>query len=280
METPINHKYPFIYISALMRTGSTVLSEMLTMPPHSFIFREPSFGKNTFAYRPGDIEFWLPYGVDLESMMKYRLILAFFLRRLRFFRFRQDYMVRVLKRILMPGMKNHVSQIGVKEIDNRGWQNYFHHFPNMKVIFTGRDPRDIYLSAYYKWRQGTLRRFKTITPTSVANYLNTQFQIQGDIMRATDYICVRYEDLCTLPKIFDEVKIFVNSSIPNRGEIGQFNLLHPERIDEYVYHGNRLTSKNVQRWKRERNVQLSRQAETTFDLMKLYCKFWGYKRIT
>lgn len=34
---------PFIYIAAFVRSGSTLLQEMLTYLPYSYIFHEPSF---------------------------------------------------------------------------------------------------------------------------------------------------------------------------------------------------------------------------------------------
>lgn len=148
-------RYPFIYIASLMRTGSTLISEALTELPHAFIFREPHIGKNTFRYKPDDVERFRQYGFDLEAFLKYRLVFAFFQRRLRFLGYRQDYMVRVFKYRLIPQMAGTAKQFGVKEIDNRGWQNYHRHFPDMKVILTARDPRDIYLSLRRvgRWRR-------------------------------------------------------------------------------------------------------------------------------
>ncbi len=49
-----NARYPFIYIAGMRRTGTTLLSELLTSSPYSFIFREPHIGKNTFRVKPDD----------------------------------------------------------------------------------------------------------------------------------------------------------------------------------------------------------------------------------
>jgi hypothetical protein len=39
-----------------------------------------------------------------------------------------------------------VCQVGIKEIYHEHWQRLFEVIPNIKVIITCRDPRDIYIS--------------------------------------------------------------------------------------------------------------------------------------
>ena len=81
---------------------------------------------------------------------------AFMLRRLRFLGFPQDYFIKEFKYKLLPKLLKVVSQIGVKEIRHAGWENYIRQFPDLKVVMSGRNPRDIYLSLTRLWETGNL----------------------------------------------------------------------------------------------------------------------------
>lgn len=269
-------KYPLIYIAALIRTGSTVLSESLTKLPYAFIFREPHFGKNYFRLKPDDPPSFSTEQTTLESFPRFRLPIAFLLRRLRPLGFPQDFMVRQLKNYLIPQLQ--VKQIGVKEIKHQGWRNYHKHFPNMRVILTGRDPRDIYVSLYNRLKKGSIAWQSPFTPETVAQELLTQFDYQQRMMASCNFMRLRYEELCTDPNKYVQVKTFVQSPIPNIGNIGTFNKEHQRRQDEYRLHGKNITAKQIGRWKREPDKELVANAQQLFDLMPEYTEFWGYKR--
>jgi len=276
MQKYRDRKYPFIYISALTRTGSTVLSEMLTQVPYAFIFREPHIGKNYFAVERYDIKVFKSCGIDLERFIKYRLPIAFFLRRLRVFGYRQDYMVQTFQQYLLPRLYQHIMQIGVKEISHQGWGNYVRHFPEMKVIMMGRDPRDIFLSSYKRLEIKGVNSENNLSPDKLSAKLNEQFEMQLELRDNTDCLVVRYEDICLDQSIFEIIKKFVDSPIPSIGQIGQFNIHHPIRIYEYQLHGDKLSSKSVQRWKREPDLELVEEAHQVFESMPEYTNFWGY----
>ncbi len=274
---------PFIYIASLPRTGSTVLSEALTRLPYSFVFNEPHLGKNYFALQNYDLESLSQCNFDLRAFLKFRLPTAFLLRRVRWIGFPQDYMIRVFKDKILSELGSCVMQIGVKEINNKGWENYVRHFKQMKVILTGRDPRDIYISLYTRWKSGTLhwRRGKIqgnlpFNPQTVADKLNQQFRIQCSLADTSDFLHVRYEDLCQDPSVLSEIKKFVESPIPGSGAIGSFTSRHPRRNHEFRVHGHQITAKQIFRWKRETNQDLLADAHILFDLMPEYCDFWEY----
>lgn len=273
-------KRPFIYISSLMRTGSTVLSEALTLFPHSFIFREPHLGKNYFALKDTDAERFAQRGVNLRRFVHFRLAIAFVLRRLRAVGHPQDYIVRAFKEKLMPQLLTCVDQIGVKEIKQWGWQNYTRHFPNMKVLMTGRDPRDIYISLYYMRQKDALRWDLPFTPEAVAEELLKQFDMQLKIRHVADCMLIRYEDLCTDPRTYDEIKRFVRSPIPEIGAIGKFNARHRKRADEFQIHGEEITAQRVNRWRSETDEAVLADAGVVFRHMAGYCEFWGYRENT
>lgn len=267
---------PFIYIASLPRTGSTLLSEILTQLPHSFIFHEPHLGKNYFAFQHNDQAKLKPYDVDLARFRKLRLPLAFFFRRLRIIGYRQDYMVQEFKHKLIPQLSENLFQIGVKEIKHAGWQNYVRHFPEMKVVLTGRDPRDIYISMFEKWRRGSMLWKGSFSPNEVAARLRAEFQRQLSLRTATDTMLVKYEDLCTDPELPQKVRDFVNSPIPHIGEVGSFVATHPRRVNEYDVHGKQITDKRVNRWRKEPDEKLLEDAHAFFSLMDHYCEFWQY----
>ncbi len=185
-------------------------------------------------------------------------------------------MVRQFKYKLIPQLAGFALQWGVKEIDNRGWQNYYRHFPEMKVIITARDPRDIYLSVYYRWTKLGRRSQKDVSPDEIAMDLNRQFRIQQAIAETAESYAVRYEDLCTNPDIVEDILKFVQSPLPSPGRVGGFNLLHPRRRDEYERHAGQITRKSVARWQRETDTALVARAQRVFDLMPEYCAYWGY----
>lgn len=269
---------PFIYISALMRTGSTMLSEVLTQLPQAFIFNETHLGKNTFSLSPPDLERLRAYGLDMHAFLRLRLPLAFILRRLRPIWPKQDFMIRELKHKLIPQLGAlGLQQVGIKEIKHEGWKHYVRHFPELKMVMLGRDPRDLYISAFRKWQQGTTRWHGPFTPNSAAEQLNAQFSRQLQMREKVDCLDVRYEDLCSDPKVVENILSFSDSPLTNAGAVGQFIHAHPKRRHEYRKHGAAISKQSVNRWQREQDGLLLKDAVKFASLMPVYTSFWNYE---
>ena len=162
---------PFIYIASLRRTGSTVLSEALTLFPYCFILREPRFGENRFAIKPGDLERFANYGIDIIGMKK------------RWLDNKRGSFIEAFKYELVPQLSSCLIQIGVKEIRHEGWREWFHHFPEMRILLTGRDPRDIYISLYYRVKSGKGNWSGEYSPESVAEDLKKEFKRQIEMFK-------------------------------------------------------------------------------------------------
>lgn len=274
----MSEAYPFIYIASLLRTGSTLISETLTKLPDAFIFVEPDLGKNTFHLRSGVNEAFLARGQDLQQFIETRARIAYVLRGLRRVGFPQDYMIREFKEKLLPKLGGKATQFGVKEVHNRGWQNYQRHFPNMKVILTGRDPRDIYISLYYSKKRGMFAR-ASLVPEAFAAAQNAEFALQKAIAHRTDHLKLRYEDVCTEPTYLKDLKAFVHSPLLETDvPVGLFIGLHPQRESEHKTHGNKVTAQQVERWKQEKDEKLVLQAQQVFDLMPEYTQYWQYEK--
>lgn len=267
---------PFIYISGLPRTGSTLLSEALTRLPDAFILNEPHLGKNYFAVQAADAERLAELGIDLHRFRRRKLGKAFLLRRLRPFGFPQDYLLRRFKAELVPDLLAQIEQIGVKEIKHQGWENYAEHFGGMKAVMLGRDPRDLYLSYYRLWKTGVVSWEGQFNPRTVSDFYTQEFRKQLRMREIVDTLCVRYEDLCTKPEVFDSIKRFVSSPLDGVGEIGAFVSRHPIRRDEQARHGIAISSNSVSRWRAEADTELLSMAEEFCLRMKAYRNFWDY----
>jgi len=178
----------------------------------------------------------------------------------------------------MPKLESRISQIGVKEIFHTGWEMYSRHFPEMRVILLGRDPRDIYISLYHRWKNGTAAWSGSYTPERVANYLRREFRRQLQMLNTARCFKVRYEDLCQGSEIYNRIKEFADSPIRGIGEVGIFNKANQARINEYQLHGDAITARRVYRWKQEKDKALLANAQKVFDLMPEYCSFWGYEK--
>lgn len=249
-------KYPFIYISSLLRTGSTLLQEMLTKHPYSFIFHEPQFGLNKFKN----------YEINIQGLKNYISDLSLLVRCHNF-------------KTISEFFKKQNIQFGVKEIRNSGWKRYNEFFPEIKYILTGRDPHDIYISAYNVLQRSKSWKpaFLPFCPEGLYKELEPDMNRQFEIFKTQDCIKVKYEDLCSDPECFNKIKKFVKSPIPDVGDIGAFHSVVPRgKYETNVHHGN-LTTKVVNRWEHEKNEELIQQANHFFNLMKDYNNFWGYK---
>jgi len=249
--------YPFVYISSLIRSGSTLIQELLTSPPHSFIFHEPELLNNKFITNKKHLKLFLDHGIDINNIMKNGGLSKF-------------------KKDVLPLLQKHVKQIGVKEVRNTNWKRYVDNFSNIRIVLTGRDPRDLYISIFYwKNKSGKLNKLSKKT----INNLKNQMNIQQEIFNNGNVIKVKYEELCTNQNlIISEIKRFIDSPISEVGEIGGFLSNVPRRINEYNKHGNIITKRSVARWKKDKNKRLIQLSNDFFESVPDYCNFWGYER--
>ena len=259
-------QYPFIYIASLRRTGSTVLSEALSRLPHAFIFREPGLAQGGFSVKAADRGLFQRHGVDLKQ----------FADSLKSGSGAANGVAAFAERLL-PELLGIVGQVGIKEIFHEGWQAYQQAFPDMKVLVTSRDPRDIYISLFYRVQQSGVKRWPgPFTPGTVAADLNRQFARQLEILAKCDCKKVRYEDFCTDPVLFEEIKAFCESPVPSIGEVGSFNRSNPKRTAEYELHQDQITDQRTERWKHEPDGRLREAASEILEFMPEYFSYWGY----
>jgi hypothetical protein len=254
----MKNNYPFVYIASLMRSGSTMMQESLTKVPFSYMFCEPKFGKNMFKISPRFLKD-LPF--DVRPHLK-------------------PPCVRTFAKNVVPKLKVKISQVGIKEIRNAGWRQYLKYFPDMKFVLTGRDPRDIYISAndwFANRSNHFLKKGGILIPEKLLAEVINEVKSQKEMFETGQAIRVKYEDLCQdSESVMSEVKEFVNSPIPDIGDIGGYLSLNQKRMNEFQRHGKNITSLRIQRWKKVRDKGLLSRAKKFYSLMKEYRAFWSY----
>ena len=252
-------KYPFIYIASVMRTGSTILQEMLTQSPNSIILHEPRCYGSKFKLQEYHRKVFLQYNSNIIKTLENKHTIN----------------LKELDKLLLK----YVQQWGVKEIRNAGWKNYLGVFPNCKIILTGRDPRDIYISCYNVLQRGKQwkPKFGRFNPTNLYREIMPEFNKQQRLSERKKVLKIKYEDLCSKENIFPLVCGFVKSPLKETGKIGAFHKVIKIGKYDLKLHKKELTKKMINRWEKEPNKILLQKANRFYSLMKDYRNFWGYE---
>ncbi len=258
INSKIELAYPFIIIYSIFRSGSTLLQELLSNMPHSYIFHEPRFTLNIFNNRDSNLE-----GLKAHSELYYSL-----------------------KELKEPFLTNAIDifkqfsyiQFGVKEVKNLDWKAYSEYIGNIKFLLLGRDPRDIYISYYYYLLRNGFS-LSHANPKLLFERLYKAFQKQVEIFdKIDDCVKIRYEDLCNDEKKIEEIKEFVESPIPENetGEIGFFHIIFSKKY-ELDLHNKKVTNQSTFRYKKEKNKEVLSDANKFFNLFNEYNDFWSYE---
>ena len=254
---------PLVLIAALQRTGSTLVSELLTELPRTFVFREPRVFSGRVDLKADDLERLRAVPGAQLGMTAGRGPAADPVEAARWF---GADVYRPLSRQL--------EQIGLKEIRyGTRWREVLEllgELAPLRVVALGRDPRDIYLSLAERARVRRVRLPGPFGPASVALDIEREFAAQRELIAATGALTVRYEDLCGDPRVRTEIRRFVDSPVTGAGAVGVFK--HSNR----EVHGHRVTSRRVQRWRDEPDAGLRAGAAETLERLDGYCRFWGY----
>ena len=233
---------PFVFIAGLRRTGTTVLSEALTRLPKSFIFREPSL---CGAVKGTDREALRPFGVNLAGMI-------------------QQGMYRTLP----------IEQVGVKEVRCYQWREWYRVNPDMRVIVTGRDPRDIYVSLDQRAREG--KSGLRLDPPAAAHQLLSEWRSQWRIHKEIGALKVLYEELVSDPAgVMATVREYIDSPLDGIGDVGCFNRENPARVSEFRIHGEKITGARSGRWREVEDADLADRMNEVWRRMEKYREWWG-----
>jgi hypothetical protein len=250
---------PLVYIAAVRRTGSTMMTELLSDPPACFVFREPRLplGRLQLAKRDEPRRILREFGVRVEPVSK----------RMRSLPPREA--IRVFRQFCEES-QDRIHQFGVKEIRHEGWERVGEEFPDMKVVITVRDPRDIFLSMWHRRDTLEQRHRRWMEPEVLAEDVNRESRRLERIAERHDHIVVRYEDICRHPERIDEVRRFTDSTAGGVGLLGRA----PTRDTDL--HGAAVDSSRVELWKREQDPEVIALYREAYRLMESYAVAWGY----
>ncbi len=148
--------------------------------------------------------------------------------------------------------------------------------PEMAVVVTARDPRDIYLSLVHKSRRRAkpIRLHGPLCPQVVAEDLLRDWTFLRGIIQRCRWRPVRYEDYCTNPSERAAIRRFVVSPLGDRMD-GELEFLSAH---DRARHGTAVTSGSVSRWRDEPDAALRAEAHEMLEHMAEYCEFWGYEK--
>lgn len=259
-----NNQLPVILIASLRRTGSTVISEALTKIPYCYIFQEPYLAFGYFFYSKYDQKQFRKYGKDLREI-KARLTAA-----------SSANGVLNFSETCLPELYDVVEQIGFKEIRLKNWRLYKETFPQLRVLITGRDPRDIYISLKERYLRGVADWKGAFNAQSVSDDLLREFNRQLEIYDECPCMLIKYEDFCSSELLMQDILSFTEVNSKCASVVGDSISASGVRRTEHEIHGGKITSRRSERWKKEKNAELLQEAHEVFDRMPEYSKFWGY----
>ena len=218
---------PFIVISGLFRSGTTLLQEMLTEKDTSFIFHEPRFGDGWWQFEHIDRLYLRKWGWDPPKFDTIADTWKWFME---------------TKRL----------QIGAKEIRNSGSAFYYDCWQgNMRFVISHRDPADIYISAYkmftvprghFTWRP----MFAPFSPMGIYRELMPEVKHINNVWNMLHPLCkkvVIYDDICSGINNADFYR-FCESEITNP-DIGGYHAVMERGVYENDRHGGEITAKSV-----------------------------------
>ena len=116
-----------------------MLCEALTQLPHSLIFNEPNIAFQRFVVRGNEAELLAQQGIELQQFIKRWSVLQ------------RRFLLHGFRKSLVPRINRKITQVGIKEIFHANWRAIRKGFPNLRVVLTARDPRDIYLSLHSRY---------------------------------------------------------------------------------------------------------------------------------
>jgi Sulfotransferase family len=249
---------PFVYVASLRRTGSTMLANLLSDPPKAYVFREPRFGLAEIRTPRENAKFFAPHGLDLIGTKRS-------LRKME----RGAALARIAE--FVEQCSAHFEQIGIKEITHTGWEDVSRLFPEMRVVVTVRDPRDIYLSLYHR-RKELLQRGKLWFETqTLLPYLREQTDAIFGLMARHSHLVARYEDVCADESWIARIREFVASPVTGTGMLRA----GADRGD-LAKHGTTIDSTRVGLFRRETDEIARHNAMYLFEELADFAERFGY----
>jgi hypothetical protein len=254
---------PFIYVAAMPRSGSTMLAGILSQPSISHIFSEIGLNRG------------LTHGFQQLAEFDNR-----FPDLLSTYQGKPQMMLRTFAQEVLPKLAAVVPHLGVKECFHENWQLYPETVGEVRFVVLARDPRDVMLSILdYGDRVNWHRQLWSDKGDDyIARRHNEVWAQQRAMLKRSDAVAVRYEDICLDPKTFIRLSRFCELPLNKPASASRVIEAYPWRSWEISKHRHNLVgAESVYRWKRESNPTRRSRAFRLGELMQDYCRFWGYE---
>lgn len=257
---------PFVYIAAVRRSGSKLLSTLLMQPPHRLILREPGLVRNKFRLKEQELALLHEYGITFDRPLDKHAAI------------RGPQAWDVFFDEVLPVLQERFGQIGIKEIWHDRAEVLLSRLGTNRVIVTARDPRDIYLSLHRNREKfAAMGRRKAnfpggFNPRSVAAHLNEQFAAQRRLLEQHRAIKLRYEDLCldtatNYDKVCEHIEAEAVGPPDLKGKTDNLGGVFGEHVN----------ADRIYTWQNLTGGALLEQAKAVADLMPEYRSFWNYR---
>lgn len=256
------YKTPFVYLSAMPRSGSTMLSGLLTIPNISIIFSEPGFQRGLHHNLE---QFQEVSDVDINLLSRYEGD--------------ANKMLRVFYNKITPHILKEFPMIGVKECFMQNWNVYEDFFDDVRYVILARDPRDVFLSlsdygenvAWHKkmWLEKGIQY--------IADAHNQIWEEQQVIINTRNCYLVRYEDFCMGKVSLQEIKSFLGINSLESGDVAGILKNYKWRQWEVLKNGNKISRGSVFRWKDPYlDQELLAYSKKFGNMMQEYIDYWDY----
>jgi hypothetical protein len=253
-----------VAVYGLPRSGTTLISDLLTVPGHALVISEPDMYKAwnaNIAKRvhalAGSVGIDLPGGIpqptDWDGMYS-----------------------GYLRTVLAPRLAE-FDLWGIKCVDFSDWQRMFTDFPPAKLVLCLRDLRDVLLSGIDRisrmplvFRSSGTRRDEAWVMSALA--YNT-WELMA--MQARPHYAVRYEAVASDPAVLEGLARYVGLERldPTRNNLAAAGWHRKWEVEK---HGDAITAASVGRFAREPHGPIRALADRLWRLLPEYSEAFGY----
>jgi len=239
-------------IYGMMRSGTTLLCDKLTVPGQGLVLLEPNMHLEN---RPDHVRRQLEsFGINIpEAEWQAGTRHGF----------QQFFNSRILPEL------NRLNYWGVKMVNFTRWQDFLQQYPAEHLLLCVRDIRDVVLSAL------------DLAP-KLESFVTNEWIQQRALetaaglveMSARSHRLLRYEDFCRHPEVIDQVAAQLGLPTPGSERIGLEAV--PHRLYEAEKHGDQVSTRSVGRFASEPEGVARQLAERVWKQCGDYCRAFGY----
>ena len=244
-----------VFFAGMMRSGTTVLCDIFTIPGKQIILIEPGIHRDDMG----------KHVFDQLKLVGIPVVPKEFIRRKG--ESAQDLFERAVLHLIAGKC-----YWGVKEVNLTGWQETYKHYRPKYTVMVVRDLRDVALSAMEKARRQEVDNLQDFNWHHDRIASNVRHLI--DICETQNHILVRYEDFFTDPNNRYALAARIGASADGKPGVsaGIFN-----RDYERLNHGEVISRKSIYRWKRQPPGELLDFAMDIWRSHPEYAERFGYR---